>query len=470
MASQSNRSRGRPGCRSWYLQPVEQTTTPRERPLLADETADYRPGRFGRWLRRGRWKVGRSVLLLYKVLAVALTLVVLLANFRLYMPAKNPSTLSDVDGNLAYLSSQLEDGLGIEMQQLFPEGYFFSFALYGLSWVNVGLNLPVEDRAEAVAEARWALSNIEGDQGKAAFSASLDPPYGMFYVGWANYLRSGIVALQKNPPQNELAALQTACDEIVESVERAQDAGTPFVASYPGEVWPVDTFPAMVSVKGCATHIDPSYEEPIARWLEDVTTFIEKPGAPSVGLLPHRTEPRVEGPRATSQTLIIRFMYELDPGLALEHYDKFRSEFMARRLGLPVAQEFPTGTLGVGDVDSGPLIAGASASATVVSISTAQVVGDRGLAQATRQTGQAFGFSMPLPGGDRYLVGLLPIGDAFVVWSSTSMPWFQPAVNPMQSQVGWWWRWPTHGLSIVAIGCLTATYYSLRRITKRSRR
>lgn len=436
----------------------------RDRPLLADETSDYRDGRTRRKLRRGRRKVGRFLLWLYRLFAIVLTLLVVVVNVRLYWPADQPSTQSDVDGNLAFISSQLSDGLGQEMQQLFPEGYFFSYALYGLSWVNVGLELPMEDRAVALDQARWALSNIESDAGKAPFASSLDPPYGMFYVGWSNYLRSGIVAMQDNPPEVEVLALQEACDQIVDSVSRSGEAGSPFVASYPGQVWPVDAFPAMVSVKGCATLVDVSYEEPISKWLEAVAAYGDATGTQSTALLPHRTEPRLEGPRATSQTMILRFLYELDPDLAVRQYESFRAQFISHRLGLPVAIEYPAGTSGTGDVDSGPLIAGASASATVVSIATAQVVGDRGLAQATRQTGQGFGLSAPFPGGDRFAMGLLPIGDAFVVWSSTSVPWFQPAPEPLPSPVSWWWRLPTHGLSIAALGLLAALDYLLRRI------
>jgi hypothetical protein len=42
------------------------------------------------------------------------------------------------------------------MQEPFPEGYFFSYALYGLTWVDVGMR-DGAPRDRALAEARWAL-------------------------------------------------------------------------------------------------------------------------------------------------------------------------------------------------------------------------------------------------------------------------------------------------------------------------
>lgn len=102
-------------------------------------------------------RVGR---LSYLVATVGLALVVLLLNARLYYPrgAEYGSTRlgPDVVPRLRFVGASLRGGAGERMQGLFPEGYVFAHALYGLSWVEVGLRRPPSSpsRAQALREAR----------------------------------------------------------------------------------------------------------------------------------------------------------------------------------------------------------------------------------------------------------------------------------------------------------------------------
>ncbi|MEM8862507.1 MAG: hypothetical protein AAGD96_29695, partial [Chloroflexota bacterium] len=218
--------------------------------------------------------------------------------------------------------------------------------------------------------------------------------------------------------------------------------------SYAGQVWPVDTFPAMVSLKAFETIIgDNKYEHLLNQWLEDIQQTID----PQTGLIPHRTAPFQDTGRATSQTLILWFLADLDPALGSTYYRSFREQFVTHRLGIPAVREFPLGDNRPGDIDSGPLITGISLSATVVMLGTARVYGDEALATAIFQEGESGGW--PLQVGDKrfYAFGVLPIGEAFLLWAQTARPWMADEFQSIDTGWPWWWRLPTHLLSLLIV-------------------
>src|SRR5262245_49718558 len=100
-----------------------------------------------------------------------------------------------VERQLAFLRGELDNGAGERAQAGFPEGYFFLHVLYGASWVEVGMRAPADQRAAPLREARWALARLDSPAGRAPFSADLSPAYGVFYRGWTNWLRGGVLSL-----------------------------------------------------------------------------------------------------------------------------------------------------------------------------------------------------------------------------------------------------------------------------------
>lgn len=369
-------------------------------------------------------------------------------NGRLYaQPAERPE-VADTNAQLAHIRSELDAGLAVKMQQFFPEGYFFSYVLYGLSAVNVGLNeTDPTERALLLEEARWAYAQIDSPAGRASFPKNLSTEYGIFYNGWSNYLLAGILLLQDGDlSTSELARFEQESADIADALAKSS---SPFLDSYSGQIWPVDTFPAMVSLKAHETVTgDGRYSPVIEDWLEDIQAEID----PLTGLIPHRTEPFVDTGRATSQTLILWFLVELDPELGDAYYRSFREQFVVQRLGIPAVREFPAGDNRPGDVDSGPLITGVSLSATVVMLGTSHMVGDAGLAQAIYQEGEAGGWPMQWQGERFYGAGVLPIGEEFLLWGQTARPWLTD--GSMQVDLGWpwWWRIPTHLISLLLVG------------------
>lgn len=385
------------------------------------------------------------------VLFMGFLAVLTVCNGRLYVPVPPRGELTpEILPHLSYLRGALEDGTAEDMQSLFPEGYYFSYVLYGLSWVEAGLQSPQgsEVHQQALDEARRALQHLDSPAGTAVFSPTLDPPYGMFYAAWRNYLLAGILHLQ--PPAaldvDELADFQAKSQTLAEAIERSP---TPFLPSYPGQAWPVDTFPGIVSLKAYSHLVNGRFELLIATWLEDVKTHVD----PATGLVPHRTDPltgqTLDGARATSQTLILRFLADIEPEWGEVQYQLFRQRYVMTRLGLPGVLEFPPERGGQGDVDSGPLLGGVSLSATAVFLGTSRLYGDREVETAVWQGGEALGGAITTGVGRRYALGALPIGDEFVVWSKATAPWFAPIQPTSYSAIlPFWWRWPSHLISL----------------------
>jgi hypothetical protein len=140
--------------------------------------------------------------------------------------------------------------------------------------------------------------------------------------------------------------------------------------------------------------------------------------------------------------MIQRFLVEIDPDFARSQYELFREQYVAHPLGLgPAVREYQSGVDGSGDVDSGPLVLGISLSATTVTLGAARVHHDS-LADALAREGDLVG--VPLSGvhSKRYVFGVLPIADAFLVWSATARPWVASPQPAFGADVGWWWRLP----------------------------
>jgi hypothetical protein len=362
------------------------------------------------------------------------------------VPPRAPATAGPdgeppgVRRQLTFLRHALDEGAGEQAQQLFPEGYFFLNALYGLAWVELGQR--DVDRSDALREARWALSRLDTPAGRAKFSPELVPSYGVFYVGWTTWLRGGVLSLQPAAGRDPVEVARLAADAA--ALAAAFDASaSPYLPAYPGQAWPVDSTVAIAALRLHDALLPPRFGDTVARWLTLVRDRLD----PATGLMPHRAAlgsgAPIEVARGSSQSVIQRFLPEIDPAFARDQYLRFRDRFVVTPLGLgPAVREYPSGVDGAGDVDSGPLLMGVSLSATVVTLGAAQVQGDAALASALANYGELAGVPLTTPWTKRYALGTLPIGDAFLAWGKTARPWVTPPPPPPAPTVPWWWRFP----------------------------
>lgn len=396
---------------------------------------------------------------LYLVSATALTVLLLLVQSRLYWPPAalaGPGQISPaVRDQLRFLRGALERGAGEEMQGLFPEGYFFSHTLYGLAWADLGAAQAPDSplRRQALAEATWAAERLDTPAGRAPFSPELDPPLGVFAVGWATWLRAGVLALAQ-PAERPAAAVARLTDDCTALAGAFARSPTPFLQAYPGQAWPVDSVVAVAALTRCEALLGQDHRALIARWSVAARERLD----PATGLLSHRVDLRdgrpLDGARGSSQSIIVRFLPAIDPQWGLEQYLRFRAQFVTTVAGVPGVREYPHGQVGAGDVDSGPLVAGVSLSASTVALGAARMWDDRTLAEPLRHTGEWLGFGVTWGGERRYAFGLLPVGDAFLAWALTAplLP-ERPAADVFPPLVAPWWRLPAHlaGLALLLL-------------------
>ncbi|MEJ3745923.1 hypothetical protein WEI85_21850 [Actinomycetes bacterium KLBMP 9797] len=400
----------------------------------------------------------------YRLFAVVIGALALIGAVRLVVPA-TAGTSGEPGGvrrQLAFVRAELDGGAGADAQGAFPEGYFFLHALYGLSWVDLGLRAPADQRATALREARWALDRLDSPAGRAPFSADLTPSYGVFYRGWSNWLRGGVLSLQSATARDP-AELRRFADDSAALGAAFDAAPSPYLTAYPGQAWPVDSTVAVASLRLHDTLLPPRYAGTVERWLLGVRERLD----PRTGLLPHRAAPDTGQPaevaRGTSQSVIHRFLVDIDPAFARDQYLRFRDRYVTKPLHFgPAVREYPEGMSGPADVDSGPLLLGISLSATVVTLGAAQVNGDRPLAAALASYGELAGVPVDTPWTKRYAFGLLPIGDAFLAWSKTARPWVAAPPSAPAASITPWWRAPLLA-SLVLLAAAPWLPFVLRR-------
>jgi hypothetical protein len=368
----------------------------------------------------------------------------------------------DVQAQLRFVRRALDRGEATRMQASFPEGFFLAHACYGLAWVDQGLDGTVP-RRWALDEVRFALSRLASTEGRAPFQESLSPPHGVFYLGWTNWLRAGALLLQGEGSDPAAAAeFERRSSELAKAFDASE---TPFLVSYPQKVWPVDSVVAIASLRLHDRILAPRFGKTIDRWLAQVKERLD----PSTGLIPHRADPRtgkaLETARGTSQAMLLRFLAEIDPTWARAQYLLFREKLIVTRLGVPGVHEFPAGVAGAGDVDSGPLLFGVSASATVVARGTAAMFHDAELEDALSDTMEVFGIPFRWGGEKRYAFGLLPVGDAIVAWSYGARRWSEggEASSSFPRVLSPAWRLPLHAGAVLLIGLVIYLNLLLRR-------
>lgn len=352
---------------------------------------------------------------------------------------------------LRFVQAALARGAGAEMQRLFPEGFFFSHVMYGLASTQLAQTGDVEVE-QALLHAHWALAELRSSAGKAVFDPRLKPAHGVFYAGWTLLLEAEIAALSPSTPPAERARVAALAEQLATAFSAQLDAGgSPFLQAYPGQSWPVDTVVALAALRRADAATGTDHGPLITRWRLQAAQRVD----PKTGLLPHHADAAtgapLEGARGTSQTLIQRFWPLLDPDGAPQAYRRYRDLFVRERVGFVGVQEFPEGMNGKGDVDSGPLLFGFTLSGSAVAIGTARAHGDTKLADAIQEELDLLGLPLRWRGERAYLLGQLPVGDAFAAWSASTPLAFR---TDHALPCAWWpLLWLSPWLVLIAGAC-----------------
>ncbi len=337
-----------------------------------------------------------------------------------------PGTGPDVEQQLNWLGQALRRGAGESTQGWYPEGYFFSHAIYGLALVNQALLHPEDEglRQRNIKEVAWVLERLESAQGRAPFPQRQAVEYGVFYQGWLNRLLGGWLLLQpeavRDPDRVEQFHRQSAA-----LAQAFRQSPTRHLEAYPGSSWPVDNVVALTSLRLHDDLYGTHYAVVIDQWLAYTRAHLD----PATGLLPHRIDAQTgqlqDDARASSLVMALSFLGELDVNFAHEQYARLRELYAQPVLDFVLMREYPRGISGPGDVDSGPLLGDISPIASGVALATARINGDEETFERLIQLSEVVGLPTTLGDQKWFSLGLLPIGDAFLVWGKTIVPWHQ---------------------------------------------
>jgi hypothetical protein len=182
------------------------------------------------------------------LLLIPILLIVYINGCLYYSPSKNVESVNlDVLSQLKYLKFQLhEKHAATEMQGLFPEGFVFTTALYGLAWADFAENLNKKSPLfqEAIDEIKWSIEQVQSEVGKANFDPNLPLKYGAYYTGWATYLMGKYLVL--NPNDGIIAHIFNENCQYIKSA--ILDTKSPYLESYIGLAWPADNIMCLASL------------------------------------------------------------------------------------------------------------------------------------------------------------------------------------------------------------------------------
>lgn len=319
---------------------------------------------------------------------------------------------------LAFLKESLDNGEDITMQDLYPEGYVFINTLYGLAWCNTIAKLDPKDSLyqHGHTEIETAFAKINSPTGRGPFDETLPLPYGAFYNGWSNYLLGQKLILERQIDRDtsEINQFRKTCAAI-----SFQLKDKTYPASYYNGVWPTDVTICVASLRLHDKIFDAMYSKTISDWSNQIKSSVDKNG-----LIPHEINLRdgsiAEEARGSSQSLMLIFLKEIDPDFASDQFKRYEKLFIDTRLGLTGIREYPKGTFGIGDVDSGPVIFQMGGAATVVGMQTTGLFGKNEISSQINATIEGLAFPVTTKKDRFYLFGTLPMVDAFIAWAHSN--------------------------------------------------
>lgn len=309
-----------------------------------------------------------------------------------------------IDNQINYLSKIIDKGYDNELQRRFPEGKIFSNCLLALSTIEFC------DRNEKASE-KYAkivdrcIQRIQSKKALSIFSANMKPAYGMFYNGWANFVYTSY-------QESKLFKFSEIADEIIqesnkiqEQLIETQDDSLRILDTYIGSNWPGDNLIGILSLS------DDSLKD---KWIEKL---IETSNHQS-GLINHAGS-NLSAIRGSSSALVTYCLSKLQYEYREAYNDKFTDVFVDNYLGIQLVKENEDGSNDM-DFDSGPVVFGYGASATIMNIKTQASFGNR-KARTTWGAMNLISLPMNIFAKKYYLFQQEPMLDLFMLWGSTEL-------------------------------------------------
>jgi hypothetical protein len=257
------------------------------------------------------------------------------------------------------------------------EWQFGTYQMGALGLLQVATTLPTRDaqRATYIAAAETALTRLLSEEVRAFDAKSWQEDAlatletttrgHAAYLGYTNLV---LGVHRRLVPMTRYAAQHDAISDAL--ARRLTASPLRLVETYPREVYPVDNAAVIASVllHRQITHRErePALTEALANYAAGGRWRDPKNGLLIQGVYVADGAP-ADHARASGTALAALFFAETEPALAREMYATLRRQVAGDVLGFGYMREYPEGG-GSGDVDSGPVLLGASISGTGFSV------------------------------------------------------------------------------------------------------
>jgi len=341
---------------------------------------------------------------LNKILRILATGTILYITINLLTPYNGFLRERSIDNQINYLNKLLDQGYDNTLQNRYPEGKVFSNALFALSIIEYA-------QQSRKPQKKWAqmvdtrINQLISKKARATFVEEMNPPYGAFYTGWVNlvlksYIESDLFV--------ECASKQKFKDQhtqLTKKIVQVQSDSIRILDTYPGSNWPGDNLVALISISD--TQIQENWLKQLYKTSESKFPLIYHVGS------------RVHEVRGSSQALIIYLIAQYDFKKAEKDNIHFQSNFIDNFLGIEFVKEHLEKNEDA-DIDSGPVILGYGAAATIMNIKT-----QASLQQKKAKNTWAFLNMLSCPinifNGKYYLLKQEPMFDIFMLWAAVEL-------------------------------------------------
>jgi hypothetical protein len=266
--------------------------------------------------------------------------------------------------------------------------------------------------ARAFDRHRWGVDPIDSLEGPGAHIG---------YLGHLAWILSGFRTLSADTRYDDLYRRVAAALSRHVAAVPGRCAET-----YPGEVYLPDNLVVYASLRRADLLFGTDFGAPVDRWVDKVAATQMDP---ENGLLPFRLRddctPLTRG-RGSGAGWNAFYLPFVDRALARSQMIRLRDTLFSRAIGVfPGIREYPRGTFGLGDVDSGPVILGLSPSGTGFALSTAVYLGDAAMLHALLFTAEVVGTTVEA-GDERWYLTAPLVGEAIVLAMKSAVIWPPP--------------------------------------------
>lgn len=322
----------------------------------------------------------------------------------LLTPFNNALLNRSIQNQINYLSIAMSNGSDDEIQNRFPEGKLFSNSLLALSIIEYcNQTKKFENKYSHIVDN--CIKRIQSEKALDVFDPNLNPKYGIFYLGWANlvyskYIQSDLIKLSKLNSN-----VVERSNEIETTILKTQKDSLRILNTYKESNWPADNLIGIASI---------SDKELQTKWINLILSNTENQS----GLIHHAGDQKniVRG----SSTSLITYCLNTIGFTDMKIYnEKFKNIFIDNYFGIELVREYENGSNQI-DLDSGPIVFGYGASATIMNIKTQASLNNPN----AKITWAAINLiSMPINIFKRKYLILKkePMLDLFMLWASTGL-------------------------------------------------